>query len=285
MRKRLEAALAAGRRQWSRGPLGAAARRRRRLEGGLPDTGLQIATLETGGKLICDLSVRYDRRVYLGREEVPELRLVSRLLGEGDVFVDCGANIGLFTVCAADAVGPTGRVFSCEPVASTFARLRENCAINDFGDRVCLVNNALGAESGIEVVLAGDVHNVMHVDARPGTAGQTVRTVTLDSILEGSPTVTGLKIDVEGYELEVLRGAEETFRRLSPWVLIEFNSEIVGTWELRSWDVDAFLAERGYRAYWPRAVLNGKRAPLPDSWVNPGQFLNLLYCRGEIPAA
>lgn len=240
--------------------------------------------MRTGGKLICDLKVPYDRSVYVGNQEVPELRLVSRLLGEGDVFVDCGANIGLFTVCSARVVGPTGRVFACEPVADTFRRLQENCALNDFGDRVCLVNNALAAEEGIEVALIGSAHNEMQVDPAPGTAGQVVTTVTIDGILDGSPTVAGLKIDVEGYELEVLRGAEETIRRFYPWMLIEFNSNLTGTQELRSWDVHALLTEHGYLAHLPRAVLAGEAAPLPDSWLNPQNYVNLFYCRGEIPA-
>jgi FkbM family methyltransferase len=245
---------------------------------------VKVASLATGHKLICDLAIPYDRMVYLGKEETQELRLVSRLLGEDDVFIDCGANIGLFTVCGADMVGPNGRVFACEPATETFTRLTQNCALNSFEDRVCLVNKALAAESGAEVLLSGDAHNVMHVDARHGAVGQVVGTVTIDSMLAGLPKVTGLKIDVEGYELQVLRGGEETLRRLSPWMLIEFNSELVGTRELASWDVHAFLTERGYRAHLPRIVLAGKNAALPDSWLNPRQYVNLFYCRGEIPA-
>jgi FkbM family methyltransferase len=243
---------------------------------------VQVATLGSGRKLICDLAIAYDRSVYLGKEEAPELRLLARLLGENDVFVDCGANIGLFTVCGADLVGPGGSVFACEPVAGTFTRLEENCALNDFGDRVCLLNNALAAEAGIEVVLTGDVHNAMRIDMRAEGAGQAVRTVTIDGLLAGSPAVTGLKIDVEGYELDVLRGAQETLRRVGPWILIEFNSEIVGTQELSGWDVHSFLAERGYAAHLPRALLAGKSPGLPDSWRNPRPYVNLLYCRGEV---
>ncbi len=286
MNKRLEEALGVARRRWRNSRLGAAVRQRRSGEPALPRKGLQVATLGASGKLICDMSIPYDRSVFSGKEEVSELRLVARLLGAGDVFVDCGANIGLFTVCGADAVGPNGSVFAFEPVASTFARLKENCALNDFGDRVHLVNKALAAEPGVEVVLAGDVHNIMHVDVRPGSAGEPSATVTLDGILEGSPTVTGLKIDVEGFELEALRGGEQTIRRHSPWMLIEFNSDLAGSRELGSWDVHPFLLERGYRAYLPRALLNGKRAALADSWLNPGPrtYVNLLYCRGELPA-
>jgi FkbM family methyltransferase len=246
--------------------------------------GVQVAELGAGRKLICDLTVPYDRSVYEGKEEALELRLVSRLLGPGDVFVDCGANIGLFTVYGADLVGATGKVLACEPVAETFMRLEENCALNDVSDRVRLFNNALAAESGIEVVLTGEVHNVMHVAPGRAPGGHAVRTVTIDEIVGDSPTVTGLKIDVEGYELEVLRGAEDTIARFSPWMLIEFNSELLGTRELRHWDVHAFLTERRYRAHLPRAVLAGNAPSLLDSWVSPREYVNLFYRRSPLSA-
>jgi FkbM family methyltransferase len=243
----------------------------------------RIAELGESGRLICDLTVAYDRSVYLGQEEVPEQRLISGLLGPGDVFVDCGANIGLFTVRAAGLVGATGKVFAVEPVADTFARLTENCVLNQLGDRVRLFNNALAAKSGIDVTLAGEVHNTMRVQDHPAPGRPSTTTVTLDQILAGSPTVTGLKIDVEGYELEVLRGAEDTIARYSPWMLIEFNGELLDTRELGRWDVHAFLTERQYRAHLPRSVLVGNGASLPNSWVSPRAYVNLLYCRGALP--
>ncbi len=282
--RRLTDVLALALRREGRERIRAATSRRAR-EHELAGRGVQIAELGPGRRVICDLAVPYDRSVYLGKEEEPELRLLARLLAPGDVFVDCGANIGLFTVCGAELVGPAGTVFACEPVASTFARLRENCALNDLGDRARLFENALAAECGLEVLLTGDAHNVMHVDPRQGASRAAVTTTTLDVMLDGSQTVTGVKIDVEGYELEVLRGGEQTLNRFSPWMLIEFNSELVGTQELGAWDVHAFLTERGYRAHLPRAVLAGRSAPLSGSWVNPREYANLLYCRGELPTA
>ena len=213
-----------------------------------------------------------------------ELRLLSRLLRPGDVFVDCGANIGLFTVWGAELVGSRGTVIACEPVPDTFRRLEENCALNDIVDRVRLVNRAVAAEDGLEVRLAGDAHNVMSIAASSEIVGQLATTITIDRVVEGSLEVAGLKVDVEGYELATLRGGEETIARSKPWILIEFNSDLVGISVLRSWGVHAFLTGRGYRAYLPRAILAGDRAALPDSWCNTQPHVNLFYCCGEIPA-
>jgi FkbM family methyltransferase len=259
------------------------ARARRSETRELERQGVQAADLGDGLKLLCDLRINYDRSVYLGKEEVRERRLLSMLLGPGDVFVDCGANIGLFTIAAAGLVGAGGTVFAVEPVAGTFARLRENCELNELGDRVRLFENVLSARSGAEVALAGDVHNVMRVDPNAPAGAELVRTITLDEILAGSPAVTGIKVDVEGHELEVLRGGAETIERFSPWMLIEFNGELLGTRELRCWDVHGFLTERSYRAYLPGKILAGEREPVPDSWVSPKPYVNVLYCRGELP--
>jgi FkbM family methyltransferase len=261
--------------------MGPVARRRRRLERHI---GVRTATLGANRKLICDLSISYDRSVYLGKEELRELRLLSELLRPGDVFVDCGANIGLFTVWGADLVGSRGTVIACEPVAETFRRLEENCALNDIADRVRLVNRAVAAEGGLEVRLAGDAHNVMSIDASSDIVGQVATTITIDHLVDGSSEVAGLKVDVEGYELATLRGGEETIARSTPWILIEFNSELVGISDLQSWRVHAFLTARGYRAYLPRTILAGDRAALPDSWRNTQPHINLFYCCGEIPA-
>jgi FkbM family methyltransferase len=261
------------------------ARARRSETRELERQGVQIADLGDGMKLMCDLRVNYDRSVYLGKEEVRERRLLSLLLGPGDVFVDCGANIGLFAVAAAGLVGAQGTVFAVEPVAGTFARLRENCELNELGDRVHLFENVLGAQSGAEVALAGDVHNTMRVDSGAPAGSPLVKTVTLDEILAETPAVTGIKLDVEGYELEVLRGAEDTIARFSPWMLIEFNAELLGTRELREWDVHGFLSERSYIAHLPGKVLAGDRTPVPDSWASPRPYVNLLYSRGELPVS
>ncbi len=261
------------------------ARARRNDTRELERQGVQIADLGAGMKLMCDLRINYDRSVYLGKEEVRERRLLSLLLGPGDVFVDCGANIGLFAVAAAGLVGPEGTVFAVEPVAATFARLRENCELNELGERVHLFENVLAARSGVEVALAGDVHNTMRVEDRAPAGAPLVETVTLDEILAEAPAVTGIKIDVEGYELEVLRGAEDSIARFSPWLLVEFNSDLLGTRELRGWDVHGFLTERSYSAHLPGKILAGDRAPVPDSWVSPRPYVNLLYSRGELPVS
>jgi FkbM family methyltransferase len=241
----------------------------------LPRSGTGVARFGKRKKIICDFTVQYDRSVYCGREEGTELLLLSKLLRPDQTFVDCGANIGLYTVFGADLVGPTGRVIAIEPVASTFARLRDNVALNNFENRVRLFNNALSDEPGILVSLTGNEHNVMRVD--PYSPGDHVATAVLDEILAHEPSVTGIKLDVEGYEAHVLRGASAVLTRCAPWIFVELNSEIASTRVLEDWDVHTMLSSYEYTAHLPRALLARDYTPLPDHWVNPQSYINLAY--------
>jgi len=71
------------------------------------------------------------RLIYCDDFEIAERQFVSAFLRPGDVFVDVGANIGLFSVTAANRVGDTGKVYAFEPAAKTFHRLSENININN----------------------------------------------------------------------------------------------------------------------------------------------------------
>lgn len=233
-------------------------------------------------RILCDLTIEYDRSLYVGAEEPNELSLLGRLLAPGDVFIDGGANIGLFTVFAGDVVGRQGHVVAIEPVPSTFARLRRSVELSGMAERAQLHNNALAAESGNPVTLDGTVHNVMHLAGAGGNGSVTAVTVTLDQVSEELPPVTGMKIDVEGSELAALQGGKRLFGRSSPWLFIEFNARHAETRELGNWEPHRFLSERGYQALLPHLLLRGDVTPLQDSWLNVGPFANLLYWHGDI---
>jgi FkbM family methyltransferase len=243
----------------------------------LPRSGKRSAGFGGGRMIMCDLAVGYDRSVYAGREEIAEIRLVERLLTPGSIFIDCGANIGLFTIFAASRVKPLGRIVSIEPVPSTFARLDENVRRSGVEGVVRLVNKALADNSSDIVVLSGEWHNIMQIGGPWADGSVQAHTITLDDLIRPDTPVAGLKVDVEGYELAVLRGGESTIRRWSPWILIEFNSELVGDRTLQQWGVHQFLRSRRYSAHLPIAVLHGDFAPLPDTWRNDWGVANLIY--------
>lgn len=161
--------------------------------------------------------------VYCGLHEFEDMAFVLHVLRPGDLLVDVGANVGSYTVLAAGACG--ARVLSIEPIPSTFARLGDNIRLNDLDRLVDARNVGLGASSGV-LRFSTDLDSENHVlaGAESGEAsGLAVPVCTLDSLVADSSPIL-IKIDAEGYETEVLRGAEQTLRRPTVQaVLMELN--------------------------------------------------------------
>jgi FkbM family methyltransferase len=144
------------------------------------------------------------------------LNLILPLIHAGDIVVDAGANIGTHTVAYARQVGQAGHVFAFEPNYEAFECLAYNVGKQHI---VSLYNFALGREltfgsMAIDQTNAGASHMVNQVDGN-------IEVRPLDSM--GMRCLDFLKIDVEGYETEVLAGAQATIMRCRPIMLIEVN--------------------------------------------------------------
>ncbi len=163
------------------------------------------------------------RRV-LRRYEVDKHRLLGRILRPGDVFVDVGANRGDFSVLAGRKVGPMGRVISVEPEPTNVRWLREALAANGIDDVVtvceCAVSDGEGTAT-LHVSNRSGAHSLMTEQEGSGE-DITVPTRTLDRLLadEGVERPRAVKIDVEGADLLVLRGATELLAATEPLVLL-----------------------------------------------------------------
>jgi FkbM family methyltransferase len=156
----------------------------------------------------------------------PELAYLERILSPGKVFIDVGANFGVYTLIASKLVGESGRVFAFEPTAQSFAILRQNIALNQFSN-VRAFQAALAQTRGKTWLYHGfdPVGNSLGMDPLGGGKGEEVQIEALDSLLEehGIDRVDAIKIDVEGAEELVLRGAIRTLITHSPVVIFECN--------------------------------------------------------------
>ncbi len=152
-------------------------------------------------------------------------------LRAGDVALDIGANIGAHTLHLARCVGPSGRVFAFEPTAFAFRKLLTNIALNPslasriVAEQVMLVDPRCGTlepqlYSSWPLVLAPRLHEE-HFGQLKNTTG--ARAMALDEYIKMREvsSVNLIKLDVDGHECSVLRGAEETIRRHRPAIVME----------------------------------------------------------------
>jgi FkbM family methyltransferase len=180
--------------------------------------------------------------VYANPPDYPEMLVWANVLKPGDLFVDVGANIGTYTIWAGEL---GARVIAVEPAADTFALLRENVSLN--GYPVEMFQLAAGARSGTGTFTSGrDSLN------RLDPAGDVkVNVITVDDLLHGRGA-TGVKIDVEGYELEVLRGCVEALAAQRIHLLqIEWNRSSEAAVGTDRGPIADLLARFGYRLYRP----------------------------------
>jgi FkbM family methyltransferase len=120
--------------------------------------------------------------------------------------VDVGANIGIYTRFLARRVGDAGRVHAFEPAQQNFSRLED--AVRGLGN-VVANHAAVGANSGTATLFLSGPLNVDHrtFDSGDGRTGVSVKQVALDDYFPAGSRVDVMKVDVQGFELEVLQGA------------------------------------------------------------------------------
>jgi FkbM family methyltransferase len=128
-------------------------------------------------------------------------------LAAGGVFVDVGANCGLYSLYAARKVGPTGRVLAIEPIEEMASRLRYNISLNHAGNVVEVVPAAVGPENGTATIhVWGGNYGQTCMASVENSRTIEVEVRTLKSIVEASEVdrIDALKIDVEGFEDKAL---------------------------------------------------------------------------------
>lgn len=179
--------------------------------------------------------------------------IMERYLGPGDLFVDVGANFGIHSVRGARLVGATGRVVAIEPSPAARQRLELHMAMNAIRN-VIVVPVAIGAEES-QATLYIDTDHLgtasLREDSSLGKGAVEVPVRTLDSIIE--PPVSGdralVKIDVEGFELEAIRGAGGWLQRPNTCFVIEVTPDWIASVGGDPQELFDRFREQGYSAY------------------------------------
>lgn len=222
-----------------------------------------------------------------GNWSEPELELLPMGLRAGETAVDIGANFGLYAYHMSRAVGPTGKVYSFEPIpftARTFRLIQHGLR---FGGNVELVNKGCGEKAGrvsftvpvldTGAISSGQVHMGRN-DDRSGreqyASGKSksveCEVVALDEFLPLGSDVALIKCDIEGADLFAMRGARRILEKHHPSIIIEITPWFLEGFGLSVSDVTGFFAELGYRLYrYAGARLHAASTEdvVEDNWV------------------
>lgn len=197
-----------------------------------------------------------DSELLAGTFETAELRFTERFLQPGMTVLDIGANHGLYTLLAAKCIGAKGRVFAFEPSPRERKRLRTHLWLNRCTN-ARIVPCALGSrasEADLYVVHGSQMgcNSLRPPQVNEPVAATRVRVRTLDDFLEREnlPHVDFIKMDVEGGEWEVLKGAAKLFQSPRPPVLLVEVSDLrTAAWDYKAKEILLFLQERGYALF------------------------------------
>jgi FkbM family methyltransferase len=155
--------------------------------------------------------------------EVSMLEDIAKRVKKGSVIVDIGANIGNHTVFFGKVC--EAQVFAFEPQSNIFEILKRNVEINNLSNQVSLYNTALGSTKGKGVLLVEDSNNLGSTRVFELESGN-VEIITLDSILLNQVKhIEVIKIDVEGMELEVLKGSTQILETFKPLLYVETKTQ------------------------------------------------------------
>ncbi len=196
-----------------------------------------------------------DNKIYLdGEWEVPLTnKIVSTLKDKDGIFIDVGANIGYFTLLSGLVLKGKGEVHGYEPISYIFKQLQTSIKKNDLNN-VKVFNLACGSEdkyTEINIFRENVGSSSLLSETKLVDKVEQVKVVRLDDRYQDKEKIILIKIDVEGYEIEVLKGAQKILTEIGPEIVFEFNpyrlADIYG--QDKVCEVLYFLQESGYGIY------------------------------------
>jgi FkbM family methyltransferase len=213
--------------------------------------------VERGFSLLLDPRDLVPLTILRTKEWQPEVwNSVAPVLSDGSVFFDVGAHIGYFSMKAAAQVGKTGRVVSFEPNPEIVQLLRDNVAANHFQNVIvepiaCTERDqmlTLYAAPMINTGASSLAKQNAEISAEQAPRAYSVRGRPIDDVIRelGLTRVDAIKIDVEGAEVIVLRGALNTLQRFHPKLAVEVVPRQLASFQATADDLRALLQNAGY---------------------------------------
>jgi FkbM family methyltransferase len=179
---------------------------------------------------------------------------LRKLLPEGGVFFDVGANLGYFSIFGATWVGPKGHVFAFEPYSPIHALLNRNLKLNGVCGIVTSVKLACWSSAGEMAMELGDDTGKTHLSESKSGMVDIVSLITLDEFVEqrAIERIDCIKIDAEGSDFEIIKGARSTIEKFRPVIMLETDnlarfggskSDVISFLERQDYSISAFKCD------------------------------------------
>ena len=177
-----------------------------------------------------------------------EFLFIHYYLRKNSIVFDIGANMGFYTIWMSRSIGELGQIHSFEPDANNFDRLSQNISINQFKGQFILNNDAVSKKNGIMKMTIGfDGENHL-VDSNFSGNSSTINVVCLDEYCKQKSIslIDFIKIDVEGFELDVLKGAVNLLNQKNIEVIqLEVNRALINSGTTQK-ELISFVEDIGY---------------------------------------
>ncbi len=225
--------------------------------------------------------------IYKSYEEL-ETKLVKDIVKNGNVVVDIGANIGYYTLLFAKLVGEKGKVFAFEPEPNNFDLLKKNIEINGYKN-INLINKAVSNKSGKIKLYLNDVNTSCHslIAENPNNQYIEIDSIKLDDFFEINQKIDFIKIDVEGAELESLKGMSNLLNQNNDTkILLEFNPSMLKSFGVTPQEYLNLLMDFNFKIYeLDENTENLKQIKSPGDLakINLGKCTNLLCIKSNLP--
>ncbi len=224
------------------------------------------------------------RYIYLNDYEWQERKFINAFLERGDIFVDVGANIGLYTLIGSNCVGKNGHVFAFEPTSMSYHRLLKNIELGSNGNVTALQVALSDTTHQAKLTVSLDGYDAWNSLASPsaGThfSEEVVECDTWDSFAQSNGLVGNvnlMKIDVEGWEAKVLTGASECLSRDdAPVLMVEFTDENANGAGTNCKNLFLHLTSLGFKVFKYDAEFNRL---IPESIRDFYGYVNLIACK------
>lgn len=225
-------------------------------------------------QFICPFTSSYGSLVvYCNLPEYQEMKFLERILKSNSVFIDVGANIGVYTILAAAKI-KKGKIYSFEPVATVLDDLYRNIRLNDLEDRVQVVEKVASDKTGYSEFIAEDISEYSHISSNKTASSLSMPSIRLDDFCRNKKIgfVDVIKIDVEGAEFKVLKGLEGYLKKGKVGILIiELNrtNQLFGK---NSNEIIDYLSKLDYHVF----KFNEKNSLARIDKINKDQTINVI---------